>query len=77
MAAPTSGASQNTHSCAGAPSPLKNATPVERAGFTDVFEIGIEIRWISVRRQADCQTREPLRGAVVGGAEDHEQEDER
>ena len=48
IAAPTSGASQNTHSCAGAPSPLKNATPVDRAGLTDVLEIGIEIRWISV-----------------------------
>lgn len=29
--------------------PLKNATPVERAGFTEVLEIGIEIRWIKVR----------------------------
>ena len=48
IAAPTSGASQNAHSCAGAPSPLKNATPVLRAGFTEVFEIGIEIRWIRV-----------------------------
>src|SRR4051812_41609449 len=48
IAAPSSGASQNTQSCAGAPSPLKNATPVERAGLTDVFDIGIEIRWINV-----------------------------
>ena len=29
-------------------SPLKNATPVDRAGLTDVFEMGIEMRWISV-----------------------------
>ena len=28
---------------------LKNATPVERAGLTDVLEIGIEMRWIRVR----------------------------
>ncbi len=48
MAAPISGANQNTQSCIGAPSPLKNATPVDRAGLTDVFEMGIEIRWISV-----------------------------
>ena len=43
-----SGASQNTHSCAGAPLPLKNATPVERAGLTDVLEIGMEIRGMGV-----------------------------
>ncbi len=48
IAAPINGATQNTHSCAGAPSALKKATPVERAGFTEVLEIGIEIRWISV-----------------------------
>ena len=40
IAAPISGASQNTQSCAGAPLPLKNVTPVERAGLTDVVEIG-------------------------------------
>jgi len=28
---------------------LKNATPVERAGLTDVLEMGREIRWITVR----------------------------
>ena len=60
MAAPTSGASQNTHSCAGAPSPLKNATPVERAGFTEVFEIGIEIRWIRVRVRPIARPAKPF-----------------
>ena len=44
MAAPISGASQNTQSCAGAPLPLKNATPVERAGLTDVLDTGMETR---------------------------------
>jgi hypothetical protein len=53
MAAPISGASQNTQSCAGAPLPLKNATPVERAALTDVVEIGMEMRWIRVRGKAD------------------------
>ena len=48
IAAPTIGASQNSHSWPGAPLPLKNATPVERAGLTEVFEIGIEMRWIRV-----------------------------
>ena len=43
MAAPISGASQNTQSWAGAPLALTNATPVERAGLTDVLETGIEI----------------------------------
>jgi hypothetical protein len=52
-AAPMSGASQNTHSWAGAPLPLKNATPVERAALTDVVEIGMEMRWIRVRGKAD------------------------
>ena len=42
-APPMMGASQNTHSW-GAPSPLKNATPVERAGLTEVLEIGIDTR---------------------------------
>jgi hypothetical protein len=28
--------------------PLKNATPVERAGLTEVLLIGIEMRWIRV-----------------------------
>ena len=44
MAAPISGANQNTQSCAGAPLPLKNATPVERAGLTDVLDTGMETR---------------------------------
>ena len=52
MAAPISGANQNAQSCIGE-SPLKNATPVDRAGLTDVFEMGIEIRWISVSAEAD------------------------
>ncbi len=60
IAAPISGASQNTQSCAGAPSPLKNATPVERAGLTDVFEIGIEIKWISVSVSPIDSAREPF-----------------
>ena len=48
MAAPRIGASQNTHSWPTAPLPLKNATPVERAGLTEVLEIGMEMRWMRV-----------------------------
>jgi hypothetical protein len=60
IAAPISGASQNTHSCAGAPLPFKNATPVERAGLTDV----LEIRWIRVRVRPMARPANPL-GAPV------------
>ncbi|SKT99944.1 Uncharacterised protein [Mycobacteroides abscessus subsp. abscessus] len=41
---PISGATQNSHSCPGAAPPLKKATAVDRAGFTDVLLIGIEIK---------------------------------
>ena len=57
---PTSGASQNSHSWPGAPSPLKKATPVERAGFTEVFEIGIEIRWIRVSDRPIARPAKPI-----------------
>jgi len=43
-AAPTSGAAQNSESWPGAPVSAKIATPVERAGFTEVLVTGIEIR---------------------------------
>jgi len=54
------GASQNTQSCAGAPFPLKNATPVDRAGLTDVLEMGREIRWITVRVRPMASPANPL-----------------
>jgi hypothetical protein len=38
------GATQKSHSWLGAPLPLRNATPVERAGLTEVLSIGIEMR---------------------------------
>ena len=69
-----SGASQNTHSWAGAPSPLKNATPVDRAGLTDVFEIGIEIRWISVSVRPIAKPAKPFGARSSVDAEDDEQE---
>ena len=49
MIAPTIGATQKSQSCSNAQPPWNIATPVERAGLTDVFVIGIEIRWISVK----------------------------
>lgn len=45
---PTSGTSQNTHSCCSAQVPWKIATPVLRAGLTEVLVTGMLIRWISV-----------------------------
>ena len=46
--APIIGATQNSHSWAMAQSPTNTATPVLRAGLTEVLVIGIETRWISV-----------------------------
>jgi hypothetical protein len=42
------GASQNSQSRATAQSPTNTATPVLRAGLTDVFVTGMLIRWINV-----------------------------
>jgi len=39
---------------------LKNATPVERAGLTDVLEIGMEMRWIRVRVRPMARPANPL-----------------
>ena len=43
-AAPTTGGSQNSHSCALAQSPAMSAVAVLRAGLTDVFVTGMLIR---------------------------------
>jgi len=46
---PTIGATQNSQSCCMAHPPTKIATAVDRAGLTEVFVTGIEIKWISVK----------------------------
>ncbi|MCY1372510.1 hypothetical protein D9M69_597200 [compost metagenome] len=51
IAAPTSGATQNSQSCPKAPVSANRAAAAERAGLTDVLLIGIEIRWIRVRER--------------------------
>ena len=63
-----SGASQNTQSCVGALLPLKKATPVDRAGLTDVLEIGIEIRCISVNVSPIDRPAKPF-GARSSGSQ--------
>jgi len=42
--APATGAIQNSHNCIMAQPPTYTATPVLRAGFTEVFVTGIVIR---------------------------------
>lgn len=67
MTAPTIGAAQNIHSCSSGHDTLaKIACEVDRAGLTDVFVTGMEIRWISVRAQANGQWQQILRGQDGG-----------
>ena len=46
---PTIGATQKSQSCEIAQPPAYRATPVLRAGFTEVLVTGMLIKWISVR----------------------------
>ena len=75
---PRIGATQNIQSCANAQPPTKIAGPVLRAGFTEVLVTGMPTRWIRVSAEADGDRGEACgRPARIGGAHDHEQEDER
>lgn len=64
IAAPSSGATQNSQSCVSAQPPAINAGPVLRAGFTDVFVTGMLIRWMSVR-PSRVLLQQPARPAPV------------
>lgn len=46
--APAIGANQNNHNCEVYSPPANKAWLVERAGFTEVLDIGILIKWIKV-----------------------------
>ena len=46
--APKIGAAQNNQTCFKGSPPANNACDKERAGFTEVFVIGILIKWIKV-----------------------------
>ncbi len=68
MMPPISGATQNSQSCPSAQPPANTATPVLRAGLTDVLVTGMEIRWIRVSpspiaiaatRRAPCRRWHP------------------
>ena len=76
MTAPMIGASQNSQSWATYSPPANSAGPVLRAGLTEVLVTGIETRWISVRARPIGMPAKPDRGALRGGADDDEQEEE-
>ncbi|KAG1272376.1 hypothetical protein G6F64_015517 [Rhizopus arrhizus] len=59
IAPPSSGATQNSHSWLTAPLPAKNATAVERAGFTEVLVTGMLIRWIRVSERPIASGAKP------------------
>lgn len=68
---PAMGATQKSQSCESAHPPATMAGPVERAGLAEVFVIGIDTRWMSVRQSPDSYGREAFGCALVGGtAED-------
>ena len=72
--APTMGATQNSHSWLTAMSGPNTATPVERAGLTEVLVTGMEM--VDQRQaQADGQAGKAGGSALGGGAQDHDQED--
>ena len=48
---PMIGATQKSQSCAMAQSPTNTATPVLRAGFTEVCVTGMLIKWMRVRHK--------------------------
>ena len=65
----------NSHSCAIASLPANRPTPIDRAGFTDVFVTGMLIRWIRVRRGRWPAGASPLGARLSVAPEDHPQED--
>ena len=56
---PTMGATQKIHSCCSAHGSAKRAAAVERAGFTEVLDTGIDTRWISVRARPMASGAKP------------------
>ena len=60
MTAPMRGARRNSQTCARAAPPTYQATPRQRAGFTEVLVTGMLIRWIRVSARPMATGREPL-----------------
>src|SRR3546814_1953734 len=56
---PRNGATQNSHSWLIAPAPANSATPVERAGFTEVLVTGMLIRLIRVSARPMAMPAKP------------------
>lgn len=71
------GIAQKIRDCAKARSPTNTATPVLRAGFTEVLVTGMLIGMDEGQRRTDGDWTEPLRCPAVGRAEDHDQKHER
>ena len=63
MSPPTIGNTMKTHSCSRAQPRWNTAVAIDRAGFTDVLSIGIEMRWMSV-------SASPTTTPVIPGAMD-------
>ena len=61
-AAPTSGASRKTQTCASGSPPTNSAGPSERAGFTEVPVSGIPTRWTAV---SDSPIARPAKPGVA------------
>ncbi len=63
MTAPSSppmiGATQNSQSCSIAPPPTYTATPVLRAGLTEVLSTGMLMRWMRVRHKPMAMPAKP------------------
>jgi hypothetical protein len=60
IAAPMMGPTMNNQTCTSAPPPANQATPSERAGFTEVPSIGMLARWITVKPRPIAIGANPL-----------------
>lgn len=74
IAAPTMGPTMNNQIWASAALPANQATPNERARFSEVPVMGMLARWIRVKPRPIAIGAKPL-GAVVRGAQDDVEED--
>ena len=72
--APAIGATQNNQSCETFQPPTNTATPVLRAGLTEVLVTGMLINMNQFKAKADCDRCETLRCPLGGSPQDNQQE---